>query len=196
MKIKRLILLISLIILCLIISQACTHNQMAQIPSPPVRGADLYPQQQNKDDLIVAVDDYFDDEKSMEIFGVDLTKKNILALEVIISNRSNEVYSFRNDEIFLIQDGKITYPLPLTKLDFTKEMDGYYQFLGLQDILINPGDTKHGFIYFYLGEKNGRDDDKHFSIFWPTDYKLRLGITKISGQEQARLIYTLFLRNL
>ena len=184
--------LFNFLFLFLFISASCSRYQMKQIPYLPTRGADLYPQQENKGGLIIAVDDYFDTEKSYQVFGIDFTERDILVLEVIVSNRSNSVYSIKGHEIFLVDEGKVIYPLPLSKLEISpKNLGGYFQFLEFQDIIINPGESKHGFLYF----KMPREREETFSFLWTKDFTLRLGASKVSGDTELRLIYTIILRN-
>ena len=184
--------LFNFLFLFLFISASCSRYQMKQIPYLPTRGADLYPQQENKGGLIIAVDDYFDTEKSYQVFGIDFTERDILVLEVIVSNRSNSVYSIKGHEIFLVDEGKVIYPLPLSKLEISpKNLGGYFQFLEFQDIIINPGESKHGFLYF----KMPREREETFSFLWTKDFTLRLGASNVSGDTELRLIYTIILRN-
>ncbi len=177
---------------------ACTGYQpgqipLRQIPTFPIRGADLYPQQQNKNGLIIAVDDYFDPEKSNQIFDINFADKNILILEIIISNRSNDVYAIKNEEVFLMNDGQVIYPISALKLELPKNKAGYFQFLELKDLVINPGENKNGFLYFQISRKK---EQSYFSAVWSSDYKLRLGATKMNEEDNNRLIYTIVLQNL
>jgi len=177
---------------------ACTRYHpgqipLRQIPTFPIRGADLYPQQQNKNGLIIAVDDYFDPEKSNQIFDINFADKNILILEIIISNRSNDVYAIKNEEVFLMYDGHVIYPISALKLEVPKKKAGYFQFLELKDLIINPGENKNGFLYFQISRKK---EQSYFSPVWSNDYKLRLGATKMNEEDNNRLIYTIVLQNL
>ena len=188
-------------LLWLFTMSACTHYQlqpgqipMRQIPIFPTRGADLYPQQQNKNGLIIAADDYFDPQKSKQIFDINFADKNILMLEIIISNRSNDVYTIKNEEVFLMNDGQVIYPVSALKLELPKKKAGYFQFLELKDLVINPGENKNGFLYFQI--PRGKEQS-HFSPLWSSmDYKLRLGATKKNEGGDERLIYTIILQNL
>lgn len=178
---------------------ACTSYQLGQIPlrqipTFPIRGADLYPQQQNKNGLIIAVDDYFDPDKSNQIFDINFADKNILILEIIISNRTNDVYAIKNEEVFLMNDKRVIYPISALKLELPKKKAGYFQFLELKDLVINPGENKNGFLYFRISRK---EEQSYFSSVWlSSDYKLRLGATKMNKESDNRLIYTIILQNL
>ena len=176
---------------------ACSRHQFGhipfgQIPSLPIRGADLYPQQQNKNGLIIAVDDYFDPVKSNQIFDINLADKNILILEIIVTNRSNDVYTIQSKEVFLINNEHVIYPLSISKLELPEKKSGYFQFLELKDLVINPGENKNGFLYFQISR---RTEQTQFSAIWPSDFKLRLGATKMNEDDDNRLIYTIILHN-
>jgi len=177
---------------------ACTRYQpgpfqFRQIPAFPIRGADLYPQQQNKNGLIIAVDDYFDPDKSNQIFDINFADKNILILEIIISNRTNDVYAIKNEEVFLMHDKQVIYPISALKLELPKKKAGYFQFLELKDLVINPGENKNGFLYFQISRE---EEQSYFSTAWISNYKLRLGATKMNKEDNNRLIYTIILQNL
>lgn len=173
----------------------CTRYQV-RIPALPLRGADLYPQEQNKNGLIVAADDYYDEDKSMQAFGVSFAERNILVLEVIISNRSNDSYEIKSNEVLLLKGNQIIYPLMAAEVSSDEQIREYLNVVELKDMVINPGETGHGLLYFRLPEIR-EEKKEHFSFasIWPQyDYKLRLGVTQIGGD--SRLIYTIFLRNL
>lgn len=177
---------------------ACTRYHpgqipLRQIPTFPIRGADLYPQQQNKNGLIIAVDDYFDPEKSNQIFDINFVDKNILILEIIISNRSKDVYAIKNEEVFLMNDGKVIYPIAALKLELPEKKAGYFQFLELKDLVIDPGENKNGLLFFQISQKEKKS---YFAPIWSSDYKLRLGATKMNKEGDNRLIYTIVLQNL
>ena len=117
--------------------------------------------------------------------------------EVIISNTSQDVYSVRSEEVFLINDGQVIYPISGSRLDLPEDIKGYFQFLGLKDLVINPGESKHGFLYFRFPRG---EESFPASAIWSTDYKLRLGARKISKdtgteEDRNRLVYTIILRN-
>jgi len=181
-------------LVCLLSAAGCSRSQL-RIPSLPLRGADLYPQEQNKNGLIVAADDYFDEDKSRQSFGVNFAKENILVVEVIVSNRSNETYMVQSNEVLLLKGDRIIYPLLALEVSSDEQINEYLNMVELRDIVINPGETGHGFLYFRLPEEPEEKRDAYSSSQWPhDDYRLRVGATQIEGS--SRLIYTVYLRNL
>lgn len=178
----------------LLSAAGCSRSQL-RIPSLPLRGADLYPQEQNKNGLIVAADEYFDEDKSMQAFGINFAEENVLVVEVIVSNRSNDTYTVQSNEVLLIKGDRIIYPLLASEVSSDEQINEYLNMVELRDIVINPGETGHGFLYFRLPEEPEEDKDAYLSSQWPhDDYRLRVGATQIGSS--SRLIYTVYLRNL
>jgi hypothetical protein len=193
---KKIYLLLAIFFLFFLLSAAgCSHSQL-RIPSLPLRGADLYPQEQSKDGLIVAADEYFDEDKSRQTFGVNFAEKNVLIVEIIVSNRSDNIYMVQSNEVLLLKGDQIIYPLLALEVSSDEQVNEYLNMVELRDIVVNPGETSHGFLYFRLPEKHPEEDgDDYFSSQWPVEgYKLRVGATQIEGN--SRLIYTIYLRNL
>jgi hypothetical protein len=171
----------------------CTHYPL-RIPSLPLRGADLYPGEQHKNGLIVAADDYFDEDKSNQTFGLNFSKENILVVEVIISNRSNTTYMVQSNEVLLLKGERVMYPLLALEVSSDKQINEYLNMIELRDMVINPGETGHGFLYFRLPEELEKKGHAFFSAVWPHDeYRLRVGATQY--EDKSRLIYTVYLRN-
>jgi hypothetical protein len=177
----------------LLATAGCTSYQL-RIPSLPLRGADLYPQGQNKNGLIVAADDYFDEDKSRKAFGINFAEDNILVIEVIISNRSNDTYLVQNNEVLLLKGDRVIYPLLASEVSADRRINEYLNSIELRDIIVNPGETGHGLLYFRLPEEPKEDEQEHLSSLWPDDYRLRVGATQIEGN--SRLVYTVYLRKL
>ncbi|MEW6382002.1 MAG: hypothetical protein AB1611_20695 [bacterium] len=171
----------------------CAHRQF-RIPPLPSRGADLYPQGQNKKGLIIAVDDYFDKDKSCQAFGLDFTERNILVLEVIISNRSSKTYQIQSSEVLLLKADQIIYPLLASEAWPEKYIDEYLNAVELKSMVINPGETKHGLLYFRMPEEPEKPERSRFSTLWPYNYSLRIAATQVEGGD--RLIYVIYLKNL
>jgi hypothetical protein len=186
---------IILLFASLLFLAGCTRYQ-TRIPALPLRGADLYPREQNKNGLIVAADDYYDEDKSMKSFGVNFAEKNILVLEIIISNKSDDSYEIKSNEVLLLKGNQIIYPLMAAEVSSDEQIREYLNVVEFKDMVINPGETGHGLIYFRLPEiPEEKKEHSFFSSFWPQyDYKLRLGATQLGGD--SRLIYTIYLRNL
>jgi len=173
----------------LLFASGCSHPRL-RIPS--LRGADLYPQGQNRNGLFVAADDYFDEDKSRQTFGIDFARENILVVEIIISNRSNETYTVQSNEVLLLKGDRVIYPLLPSEVSLDEQINEYLNMLELRDIVINPGGTSHGFLYFRLPKE---PEDEGDSSHWPQDgYRLRVGATQLG--DNSRLIYTVYLRNL
>lgn len=175
------------------IAAGCAHRQF-RIPPLPSRGADLYPQGQNKNGLIVAVDDYFDEDKSYQTFGLDFTERNILVLEVIISNRSNRIYQIQSSEVLLLRADQIIYPLLASEAWPERYINEYLNTVELKSMVINPGETKHGLLYFRLPQEPEKPEHSRFSTLWPYNYSLRMAATQVEGGD--RLIYAIYLKNL
>ena len=181
-------------LLWLLSAAGCSHSQL-RIPSLPLRGADLYPQEQTQNGLVVAADEYFDEDKSRQAFGLDFSKENILVVEVIVSNRSDDTYKVQSNEVLLIKGNLVIYPLLASEVSSDEQINEYLNMVELRDIVINPGETGHGFLYFRLPEEPEEQRDDDFSSQWPQDdYRVRVGATQIEGS--SRLIYTVYLRNL
>ena len=178
----------------LLSAAGCSRYQL-KIPSPPLRGADLYPQEQEKNGLIVAADDYFDEDKSRQAFGINFPQKNILVVEVVISNRSNDTYTVQSNEVLLLKGDRIIYPLLPSEVSSDEQINEFLNILELRDIVVNPGETGHGFLYFRLPEEPEEERNAYFSSHVPHgDYRLRVGATQI--ENSSRLIYTVYLRKL
>jgi len=194
-KVNLFILVFFLIESLLTASSGCVSHRQFRIPPLPTRGADLYPQGQNKNGLVVAVDDYFDKNKSRQTFGIDFTEKNILVIEVIISNRSDSRYQVQSSEVLLLKADQIIYPLLASEVSSDRQVNDYLNAVELKSMIINPGETSHGLLYFRLPpEESKKREIGRLSTLWPYDYSLRLAATRLDSGD--RLIYTIYLRNL
>ncbi|MGA1875277.1 MAG: hypothetical protein ACMUIA_06700 [bacterium] len=179
-------------LLCFFSIAACSRYQINQPPVMTSRSADIYPRQQTKDGLIIGVDDYWDSVKSYQAFGMNLADENILPVEVIISNQGQDVFSIRGEEILLVKGNQVIYPISALHIELPRQVREYLQLMEFKDMTVRPGESRHGFLYFpFLKEEK----QSRFFHLWPSEYKLHLGATRIGGENDRRLIYTITLRN-
>ncbi|MEW5804133.1 MAG: hypothetical protein AB1847_18715 [bacterium] len=191
---KKIFLFSIMLSLAWILAAAGCSRYQVRIPALPLREADLYPQEQNKDGLIVAADDYFDVNKSHQAFGVNFAKENILVIEVIVSNRSNDAYAIQSNEVLLLRDDQVIYPLLALEVSSDEQLTEYLNMVELKNVVVNPGESAHGFLYFRLPKEPLEDERTRFSSMWPHAYRLRVGATQI--EQNSRLVYTISLRNM
>jgi hypothetical protein len=133
-------------LICLLSVTSCTRYQITQPPVMTTRSADIYPQRQTKDGLIIAVDDYWDSVKSYQAFGVSLADKNILPIEVIVSNQGHDVFSIRGEEILLVKSGQVIYPISASRIELPRNVREYLQLMEFKDLTVKAGESKHGFL--------------------------------------------------
>ena len=60
---------------------------------PPLRDADVYPNVKTEAGLSVAVDPISNPERVRQYFGVDLTKEDILPVNIMMTNHGEDTFS-------------------------------------------------------------------------------------------------------
>lgn len=180
----------------------CAHRGV-ELVELPLRDADLYPNSYTNGAVTVAVDEIEDAERSKHYFGVDLTKKGILPVIVVISNHSDTQYNVHPSNILLRRGSHIIDPLPLSIVTTLAAEDrgglpraaleqfkSYFAGIGFSETVLNPYESYQGVIFFQLGKKKSRDDDDSFfrtiSLFMEGRMKLHVVLTDRHSKQRRQ----------
>ncbi|HXY62440.1 MAG TPA: hypothetical protein VEJ22_05865 [Nitrospirota bacterium] len=195
--------LIILLIFSLFGLTACTTEyRVVQIP---LRSADLYPRSRSRAQVTVAADGITDRERVATYFGVDLFKRKILPVNIIVSNHGSGRYIVKPSDVMLMKGNEVLDPMPVESLvevavdlharisDKTaKQVNTYFANLALQETVLVPQDSCQGVMFFKI--KEDEEEDHSFVIrrlFREGSMKIYIGVTNAETGE--RTIFDLYL---
>jgi hypothetical protein len=142
----------------------------------PHREADLYPLSQTRGGISVAIDEVMDPERARRYFGTDLTRHAILPVAVVISNNGERRIALKPSDVLLHQGMQVIDPLPIEAVvtlaknqrwflgsKTGKELVAYFDELTFKEMVLTPGETYQGVMFFPLKQQE-RDSDRLFSV--------------------------------
>jgi hypothetical protein len=170
----------------------------------PLRNADLYPRSIRRGEVTVAVDGITDRERVKTYFGVNLMKKKVLPVNIIVSNHGNGRYVIKPSDLLLMKGNEVLDPMPIEEvLEVVKDEHGwmsektfqqvktYFTNLALQETVLTPQESYQGVLFFKIKED---EEDRYFIIrklFREGSMKIYIGVTNLETGE--RLHFNLFL---
>ena len=187
-----------LLLVCLgLVSQlACTSYELVQLP---VRDADLYPYSETKAGIVVAIDQMSDSRRVSRYFGTDLLSKGILPVQVIVSNHGAHRVMTRPSDLLMLRGREVIDPLAIEKVrEITKskgvwvtdetaeQIDDYFTDLAFKEMLVLPGETVRGVLFFEIVEKPARRSRRFrlISLFPQPSFRLHLVVTDMEEKKR------------
>ena len=183
-------------VLALVLQLSCASYELVQLP---VRDAALYPFAESKAGLAVAIDQMYDSERARKYFGVDLIDKGILPIQLIVSNHGNRRVTIRPADVLMLQGRGVIDPLPIEKVtEFPKseglwitdkageQIDAYFAELALKEMIVPPGETVRGVLFFEINAKAKRRS-RYFrllSLYPQPSFHLHLVITDLEKNKR------------
>lgn len=141
-----------LIVIMLILTgsmAACTASYPAA--KPPLRNADVYPDAQTIAGLTVAVDEISNPERLRHYFGIDLTKDDILPVNVVISNHGDDRFLIKPSDILMTEGNSVIDPMPLEAVQkLVKDKSRPVAALAIQDTVVPPLGSYQGILFFKI----------------------------------------------
>jgi hypothetical protein len=147
-----------------------------QVVQFPQREADLYPLSQTRDGISVAIDEVTNPDRADRYFGTDLTRHGILPVAVVISNNGEHRIVLKPSDVLLHQGIQIIDPLPIETVvtlaknqrwslrsKTKKEVGAYFKELAFREMVIPPGETYQGVVFFPIKQPES-NSDKFFSV--------------------------------
>jgi hypothetical protein len=142
----------------------------------PQREADLYPLSQTRGGLSVAIDEITSSDRAARYFGVNLVDMGVVPLVVIISNNGTHRIDLKPSDVLLRQGTQIIDPLPLETVvtmaknqrrplrsSTQKLVAGYFDGLAFKEMVLAPGETYQGVLFFPISQPQKKSPDSLFS---------------------------------
>ena len=193
----RLTLLV-LVSLLLVFQLACSPNSY-EIVQIPMRDADLYPDSETKAGLVVAIDQISNSQRVLRYFGTNLDEKGILPIQVIVSNHGKQRVTIQPSDVLMLRGRAVVDPLPTEKVreipkseaswmeeETADQIDDYFAELAFKEMIVRPGETVHGVLFFEIGEKPGRKQ-REFQLISPfaqPSFRLQLVVTNMEDNQR------------
>lgn len=142
-----------------------------QVVQVPQRDADLYPLSQTRQGVSVAIDEITSSDRAASYFGADLVQVGIIPLVVVISNNGAHRIDVKPADVLLTRGTQIIDPLRLeTVVEMAKKRHGsvssttqksvaeYFEKLAFSEMVLPPGATYQGVMFFPLPRKEVSSD--------------------------------------
>lgn len=125
---------------------ACTTTRMVQ---PPLRNADVYPNAQTIAGLTVAVDEIFDPDRVKRYFGIDLTKEDILPVNIIFSNQGDDRFLVKPSGILLTEGNSVIDAMPVDAVEaLVRDRSRPVADVVMQETVVQPLGNYQGVLFF------------------------------------------------
>jgi hypothetical protein len=142
----------------------------------PQREADLYPLSQTRGGLSVAIDEITSSDRAARYFGVNLIEVGVVPLVVIISNNGTHRIDLKPSDVLLRQGTQIIDPLPVETVvtiaknrhrplrsSTQKLVAGYFDGVAFKEMVLAPGETYQGVLFFPIAQSQKKNPDSLFS---------------------------------
>jgi hypothetical protein len=142
----------------------------------PQREADLYPLSQTRDGVSVAIDQITSPDRVARYFGANLAQAGILPLAVVVSNNGQHRIDVKPSDVLLHRGTQIIDPLPVETVaamaknqhwflssKTQKEVGKYFDELAFQEMVLSPGETYQGVMFFPIPRQE-RTSDRFFTV--------------------------------
>ena len=127
---------------------ATTHTPTAV---PPLRDADLYPNVQSIAGLSIAVDEISNPDRVRQYFGMDLTGEDILPVNIVVTNRSEDPFVVKPSDVLLLAGDSVLDPAAPDSIP--KIARGRLTDLGMHEMVVAPKETYQGMLLFKTSKK-------------------------------------------
>lgn len=116
---------------------------------PVVRDADVYPNVQTEAGLSVAVDAISNPDRVRQYFGVDLTKEDILPVNIVFTNHGEDRFLIKPSDVLLLEGNNVVDPMPLEIAGkAVKGGSNWMAELALQETVVPPRSNYQGILLF------------------------------------------------
>ncbi len=193
--------LLVLVLFSLVGLAACSTTY--RVVQPPLRDADLYPRSQTKAGITIAVDEITDPERVKMYCGVDLTRADILPINVVVSNHGNGRCMIKPSDVLLLHGKDVIDPVPVERVaeiieddhgymspKNAQQVDDFFAGLALQETVLTPQDSCQGILFFKTAPRDNRwdrTDERIFTIvklFREGSLKVRVTVTDMESGER------------
>lgn len=125
---------------------ACATSHRTQ---PPLRNADVYPNAQTIAGLTVAVDEISDPDRVRRYFGIDLTKEDILPVNIIFSNQGDDRFLVKSSDILLTEGNSVIDAMPVDAVEkLVKDRSRPVADVAMQETVVQPLGNYQGVLFF------------------------------------------------
>ncbi|MFA9462454.1 hypothetical protein [Thiohalorhabdus methylotrophus] len=138
----------------------CVSGPFEATP-PQRRAAELYPAAQERHQVVAAVDALAGAERAKRQFGAPLPKADILAVNIIITNRGDRPVRIGPKNVLLEGGGIVADRVPLNTVThaildhqgrhtraFAKEVRSYLEEQAFRELVLAPGRSYRGTMFF------------------------------------------------
>jgi hypothetical protein len=117
------------------VSLAGVGCALPAVAPPAIREASAYPAKATRAGLTIAADAYADPEKSKAVFGVEMVRKNLLAVNLIFNNTGPKKFFVYTNQISFIDANGESHPrLDATHVAAAVEGRGFAEGLGTASV--------------------------------------------------------------
>jgi hypothetical protein len=144
-------ILFAIMMISLGATTACSRYPTMQ---PPLRDADVYPNVRTEAGLSVAVDPISNPERVRQYFGADLTKEDILPVNIIMTNHGEDAFLVKPQDVLLLEGDSVVDPLTLEQAGKSvKGGEKRMEELAFQEKVIPPTGSYQGMLLFKIKKR-------------------------------------------
>jgi hypothetical protein len=120
----------------------------------------MYPKSEIKEGIAIAVDEVSYPQRVIQYFGMDLTKAEVLPINIIVSNHGQRYYRIRPSDILLMQGKDVIDPAPVELVQSTyheeygrmsgetaKMVNDYFGKVMLREVVVAPQTNYQGILF-------------------------------------------------
>lgn len=175
---------------------ACGSYKVVKLP---LREADLYPLSQTREGITVAIDEIGNPERAMKFFDVNLIKKGILPINIVVSNHGEHRAVLKPSDVMVLRGKEVIDPLPIeavaeiAKRDSlfitdktSQQIEKFLSNISLTETILIPNESYHGVLFFKVAIRK-KKQYRFFTIvrlFREESPKVRIAITDLETNKR------------
>jgi hypothetical protein len=174
-----------------------TSFEVVQLPE---RSADLYPLALTQGKTTVAVDEIRNPDRVRRYFGIDLLALDIVPVNIVVSNHTEEPVLVKPADVLLHRDNEIIDPLPVEQVaalakrqgrlnrETREQVDAYYRDLAFKTTVVAPNDTYQGILFFPIEDPDGSSKNlfRRIALWMQGDMQLDVVVETARGADRLR----------